>query len=372
MDFNAPMHALWSYFNSPSTGTTPPANQPTSNQAGYAPMPAPGTYKPQPLTPPPTGMSTTSGMTAVGGGPGMSPYNFRHSASGKPIADLPKPDEVTIDIYPTSHYLVPTDLNKGTPWAAQKVPTGFLDGLAYAEAKARQVGGFENETLKQFLPLATRESRYLDYGNNGVYVNQFTPPPKHLNNLIEKSNSLQAQYNKLDDQYEKALSMGNKVLASDLNLKRADIKMNQRKIDDSILADPKWESRSDKYQNVTKKALELGLKQSENQELIRDNNGRGNIVSKADVYRAAKDDPYAIKALHVPLALYNKQIENKGAKGLALTKRYVGGGQEAEVRNAQEAEIGQNVYTHPKNRPVLDYYNQRLKHHSTNIKTKSF
>jgi len=351
MDFNAPMQALWSYFNGKGDGSTPPVNQAPQQQnlSSYTP-------------------TTVSAQTSTPGtyGPLASKWNVSPT-TGKPIADTPHPDEVTMDIYPTIHSLEPTKINRGKPWAGQKVPTGFLDGLAYAETKARNVGGFDEDTLKQFLPLATRESRYSDYGNNGVNVDYRTPPPAKLAPLISKADALKAEETRLETLSQKAYQSKNNEAFGDLVLKRKNIKMQREKLDNEILANPDWVSRANSYKDITSKAEQLGLKRSENQELIRDSKGR--IISKVDVYRAKDTDPYAIKALHVPLALYNKKIaENPNATGLELTKRFVGAGEAADARNKQEAHIGSNIYTHKKNKPILEYYNSRLKHHSTNIK----
>ena len=348
MDFNAPLNALWNYFNGTGKGATPPVNQAPAQQglSSYTPV-------------------TRSAQTSTPGtyGPLTSKWNVSPT-TGKPIADTPHPDEVTMDIYPTIHSLEPTKINRGKPWAGQKVPTGFLDGLAYAEAKARNVGGFDEDTLKQFLPLAARESRYSDYGNNGVNVDYRTPPPVKLTPLISKADALKAEESRLETLAQKAYQSKNNEAFGDLVLKRKNIKMQREKLDNEILSSPDWVSRANSYKDITSKAEQLGLKRSENQELIRDS--KGNIISKVDVYRAKDTDPYAIKALHVPLALYNKKIaENPNATGLELTKRFVGAGEAAVARNKQEAHIGSNIYTHIKNKPVLDYYTQRVQHHST-------
>lgn len=327
MDFNAPMNALWNYIHGTNAGATP-ANQPTPQGAMLA--------GPQ-ATPP------------------QQQLQWLRGPNKKAIADKPDPDEVSLDVYPTIHSLQPTKLNKGTPWAAQKIPTGYLDGLAYAEAKARAAGGFDEDTLKQFLPLATRESRYhkgTAYGNNSVLVDYKTPPPKDLQGIIDQSNI----YAKLEN---KALDSGNTSVYNDFRKKR-------EALDAQLLADTRWKSRADSYHDVTNKAIQLGLPPSTNQEIIRDEK-TGMFKTKADRYMAADNAPYAIKALHVPLALYNKQVgEGNNVSGLALTKKFVGGGREATIRNKQEAQIADAIY-HPKNKPVLDYYTQRVQHHTPNV-----
>lgn len=271
----------------------------------------------------------------------------------KPTAEKPDPDEITINAYPTIHSLQPTKLNEGKPWAAQKVPTGYLDGLAYAKAKAEAVGGLDPETINQFLPLALRESRYhlgTAYGNNGVYVDYKTPPPKDLQSTVDQSNI----YAKLERQ---AFDSGNMKVYEDFKSKREEL-------DAKLLADPRWQSRADSYHRVTKYVKDLGLPQTTRQEITRDD--KGNFVGKSDVYMAEDNAPYAIKALHVPLALYNKRYgEDRSGKGLELTKTFVGGGKEAVARNKQEAHIG-NALEHEKNKPMLDYYNARYQHHKQN------
>jgi len=317
---------------------------------GYAPQPAPGTNPPavNPNAP--------------------NPYNYR-MVNGKPVADLPEPGERTLDVFPTVHSLEPTKLNKGTPWAGQKVPEEYLGGLAYAQAKAKSIGLLDDQTLNQMLPLATRESRYKDYGNNGVLVDYKTPPPKELEATISESNKLRSQELKLESQIDKAYRLKNMPLFGDLVLKRKQLETQREKLDSKILANPTWISRAESYNDISDKVEKLGLQRSTNQELIRDQQGR--IVSKADVYRAHELDTYETKALHVPLALYNKKFENPGAKGLDLTKKFVGGGKEAEARNRQEAEIGNNIYTHKKNKPVMDYYtNQYNKYYTEMSKGK--
>lgn len=320
MDWNAPMHALWSFFNPQGSNSAPaaPSSQP-------------------------------SGFTAV-----SAPVSLHHGVF-QAKAEVADPDEVTIKAYPTKHYLEPTKLNEGKPWAAQEIPTGYIDGLAYAKAKAKQVGGLDDETLNQFLPLAIRESRYHNgtaYGNNGVYVDYKTPPPKDLQPIINRSNVLA----KIENE---AWNSGNFKLSEEFRLKR-------EAEDAKLLADPRWQSRADSYHNVTKYAKDLGLEQSTRQEITR-NKETGEFIGKADVYMADNNAPYATKALHVPLALYNKKYgENKKGSGLELTKSFVGSGEAAQIRNDQEAHIGESIY-HPKNQELLDYYINRYAHHATNL-----
>ena len=338
------LQSLLSYFNNLTSGNNPPA--------GYTP----GTTTTQ-APPVANQMGTTT-----------SPYNYRY-VNGKPVADLPEPGEETLDVYPTIHSLEPTKLNKGTPWAGQKVPVEYLNGLAYAQAKSKSIGLLDDQTLNQMLPLATRESRYKDYGNNGVFVDYKTPPPKELEGIISESNALRAQELKLESQKDKAYKLKNMTLFGDLVLKQKDLEMKRQKLDDQILSNENWISRAESYKDISDKVEKLGLQPSMNQELIRDKQGR--IVSKADVYRAHDLDTYETKALHVPLALYNKKYENPEAKGLALTKTFVGGGPAATARNKQEAEIGRNIYSHPKNKPVMDYYtNQYNKYYTQMSKGK--
>ena len=328
MDWNAPMHALWSYFNSPTDGATTPTNQPTP-QGGMLAGPQ--------ATPPQQQLQWLTGPNK------------------KAIADRPDPDEISLDVYPTIHSLEPTKLNDGKPWAGQKIPTGYLDGLAYAEAKARAVGGLDEDTLKQFLPLATRESRYhkgTAYGNNSVLVNYKTPPPKDLQGIIEQSNTYASLENR-------AFDSGNISIAEEFKKKR-------EALDNQLLADPRWKSRADSYHKVTKYATDLGLPQSTTQEIVRDEK-TGKFITKADRYMAEDNAPYAVKALHVPLALYNKKVgEGNDVSGLDLTKKFVGGGKAANIRNKQEEHISEAMY-HPKNKPVLDYYTQRVQHHTPTV-----
>jgi hypothetical protein len=315
------------------SGATPPINQAPAQQSIVQLMQQQGQM---PATPNPKQIQWRASPT-----------------TGKPIADLPDPDEVALDVYPTIHSLQPTKLNEGKPWAGQKIPTGYLDGLAYAEHKAREVGGLDEDTLKQFLPLATRESRYhkgTAYGNNGVLVNYKTPPPKDLQGIINESTT----YAKLAN---KAFDSGNMGVFNEFDKKRAALEAQ-------LLADPRWKSRADSYHKVTKYATDLGLKQSTNQEIIRDPKTQ-DFIGKADRYIADDEAPYATKALHVPLALYNKRYgENRKGSGLDLTKKFIGGGKDAVARSKHEAEITEAIY-HPKNKPVLDYYTQRVQHHST-------
>ena len=326
MDFNAPMNALWNYFNGNKATKVQPAPQMQQGALTQGPKLVPSSQQ---------------------------QLQWRTGTNKKPVADLPDPDEVALDVYPTIHSLQPTKLNKGTPWAGQKIPTGYLDGLAYAEHKAREVGGLDEDTLKQFLPLATRESRYHEgtaYGNNGVFVNYKTPPPKDLQGIIDQSNTYASLENR-------AYDSGNMRVFDEFNKKRV-------ALDAQLLADPRWKSRAESYHKVTKYATDLGLEQSTNQEIIRDP-VTFKLIGKADRYMAADNAPYAIKALHVPLALYNKRYgEDREGSGLELTKKFIGGGKEANARSKHEAQITEAIY-HPKNKAVLDYYTERIKHHST-------
>ena len=352
MAFVNPLSQFLNYINGNGSGSAPPVTQtPTpSNVSGYTPVTASSPMHPT--------------IINAGGAHGFSPYNYRYSnTTGKPVADLPRPEEDTVLAFPTIHSLQPTRLNEGKPWAGQKVPTGYLDGLAYAENQAKRVGGFDDQTLKQFLPLGIRESRYNDYGNNGVWVDYKTPPPKELQGVIAQSNAAAAQEIRFRKLGENAKKNHRLDLADDMKLQENLAKRQKEKFDETILSNPNWNSRSSIYKDITNKAQELGLPQSTRQEVIR-NKETGQLIGKADVYRASEKDSYSTKALHVPLALYNKMKENPHLAGLNLTKRYIGSGVEADARSKQEAEISKNIYTHLKNKPLLDYYNSRKVHHS--------
>ena len=325
MDFNAPMQALWSYFNGNKAPITP-AVAPPITDSGQAHIP-------------------------------------RYDAKRNPLADLPLPTEKTVDVYPTANYLIPTKENQGKPQAALKLPVDYVNSLAKAKAKSKSLNLLDDETHDQMLPLAIREGRFDDYGNNGVYVDHKTPPPKHLNDLISKSNDYALKLKQMEMKSKQAAKVGNKDLENHYDSLAEKLKESVETIDAKLLADPNWTSRAESYKDITDKALKLGLKQSTNQETIRDP-VTGKLLSKADVYRASVKDSYDTKALHVPLALYVKSKEQPGLKGLKLSKYYIGAGPDADARIAQQAEIYKNL-THPKNKDFYNAYNNLANQHYT-------
>ena len=325
MDFNAPMQALIGYFN--------------------------GNKAPIPQAAPP----------AVA--PIVQSHAPRYDKKRNPLSDLPLPNEKTVDIYPTANYLVPTKENKGIPQAALKVPVDYINSLARARGKSKSIGLLDDETHDQMLPLAIRESRFDDYGNNGVYVDYRTPPPKHLNDVIAKSNDLALKQRQMEMKSKIAAKAGNKDLEYHYDTLSMKLQESVEALDAKLLADPNWTSRAEAYKDITDKALKLGLKQSTNQETIRDK-VTGKLISKADVYRTGAKDSYDTRALHVPLALYVKSKEQPGLKGLALAKYYIGSGKDADIRIKQQAEIYKNL-THLKNKDIYNAYNNLSNEHYT-------
>ena len=322
MDFNAPMHALWSYFN------------------GTPVQSAPAPVKQE-----------------------VQAHEMRFDKNRNPLADLPLPNEKTVDIYPTANYLVPTKENNGTPQAALKVPVDYINSLAKAKAKSKSIGLLDDETHDQMLPLAIRESRFDDYGNNGVYVDYKTPPPKYLNEIITRSNDFALKQKEMEMKSKLAARIGNKDLEYKYDSLAMKLQDSVKAEDAKLLSDSNWTSRAESYKDITDKANQLGLKQSTNQEIIRDKT-TGKLISKADVYRSGPKDSYDTRALHVPLALYVKSKEQPGLKGLALAKYYIGSGKDADIKIAQQAEIYKNL-THLKNKDIYNAYNNLSNDHYT-------
>ena len=341
--------SLLSYFNGSGSGATPPVNQATGTSvSGYAGPSTTGTYSPLPQ--PPASVQ-------------YMPHIPQFDKNKRPIADIPLPNEKTVDIYPTANYLVPTRENKGIPQAALKVPVDYINSLAKARGRSKSIGLLDDETHDQMLPLAIRESRFDDYGNNGVYVDHKTPPPKHLNDLISKSNDEALKLKQMEMKSKIAEKAGNKDLKNHYDSLVSKLKDSVETMDAKLLADSSWQSRAESYKDITDKALKLGLKQSTNQETIRDT-VTGKLLSKADVYRTSARDSYDTRALHVPLALYVKSKEQPGLKGLALAKYYIGSGKDANTRIKQQAEIYKNL-THLKNKDIYNAYNNLSNEHYT-------
>ena len=341
--------SILSYFNGSGDGATPPVNQATGKSvSGYAGPSTTGTYSPLPQPPAPVQ---------------YMPHIPQFDKNKRPIADIPLPNEKTVDIYPTANYLMPTKENQGKPQAALKVPVDYVNSLAKAKARSKSLNLLDDETHDQMLPLAIREARFDDYGNNGVYVDHKTPPPKHLNDLISKSNDYALKLKQMEMKSKIAAKAGNKDLQNHYDSLAEKLKDSVETIDAKLLSDPSWTSRASSYKDITDKALKLGLKQSTNQETIRDT-VTGKLLSKADVYRAGPRDSYDTRALHVPLALYVKSKEQPGLKGLKLSKYYIGDGPDADARIAQQAEIYKNL-THPKNKDFYNAYNNLANQHYT-------
>jgi hypothetical protein len=337
MDFSNPLSTLLSYVTGSSDAeaapATPSSYSPTATQA-------PAQFVPM---------------------PGVNVHIMRFDKNKNPIADLPLPNEKTVDVYPTQNYLVPTKENGGKPQAPLKLPVDYVNSMAKAKAKSESIGLLDKESTEQLLPLAIREARFDDYGNNGVFVDYKTPPPKYLQPIIEKSNDIALRQKELEMKSKLAEKAGNKELSAQYDEMIYKLDGQLKKEDEKLLSDPNWTSRANSYKDINDKIAQLGLKQSTNQEIIRDK-VTGRLISKADVYRSGAKDSYDIRALHVPLALYVKSKEQPGLKGLNLSRAYIGDGKDADVRIAQQAEIYQNLL-HPKNKDLYNAYNNLSNQH---------
>lgn len=303
---------------------------------------------------PPTSSSTTSSPIGVAVPHQILKQTFTPSGGvgklrGINVAEQPKSNEETIDVYPTIHSLEPTNLNRGTPWAGQKVPKGYIEGVAKAAVLAESLPEvFTKKDIKELLPLAVRESRYHNdtaYGINQVDVNYKTPPPKNIMPLIEQATAIKKAELKSD------------------NLGEIQALIKQRQlIEKDILSNRSWVSRADSYHNttniITKK---LGLKQSEHQELTYDKTG--NFIGKVDRYRAEPGDDYSTKAKYILAAFANKRVgEDRSGPS---SKSFIGGGKEAAVRYNQQEEIDSAIQNHEKNKAFKEYFDSQIKYYKS-------
>lgn len=327
MDWNAPMQALWSYFNGSNS----------QDQAPSVSVPQQLAQQAQIM------MQGKAGLAAL--------KNY------KPIADKPTPGEATVKFYPTRNYLEPTDVNKGTPWAPYEMPVTSFAALANAEALARHHNIIDPETANYMLSGATREGRHDDYGVNKVDINYYSPPPKHLQGMIENSNQVAADINNLTKAEERAVKLGDLDSAARYRTKRSGLEADLTLLDSMILKDEKWVGTGP-YKELTKKAELLGIPVSTNQELIRDPN-TGKLITKVDRYLPQGTQEQ--KAKYVPLALANKIQELGGkAKGVDVYRAFIGGGKAANIRANQQEQMNDYITQHPKNKDSLYAYKKTM------------
>jgi hypothetical protein len=335
MDWNAPMHALWSYFNSPTDGATTPVNQtPTQGPVGGLAqmMQAAGQQQ-----------STMSGGGNI----------------AKATAETPKPGEATVKFYPSKDYVDPTDLNKGTPWAPLQMPVTAFKSLAKADAESRDLNIIDPETSKYILSGGLREGRWQDYGVNQIDVNYKTPPPSHLRSMVANSDKVAADLKAAQLAERDANRKGDVEGSVKHHRNIQSLQANLSMLDDLILKDEKW-TGAKSHAELTKKAQLLGLPQSTNQELIRDKD-TGKLITKVDRYRPDYNQSQDERAKFVPFALANKIDELGGkAKGLQVYQAFIGGGPLAKIRANQQHSFNEYVTEHPKNKDSHNAYQKTM------------
>jgi hypothetical protein len=313
MDFNAPMQALWSYFNGNNATKVQPAPQPTQSSGGGLAK-GPGVYKP-----------------------------FR-----------PPENESYVDFYPTQKYI---DKNQ----APMKVPLSQLDALAKSEAIARKKGYFNDDTLKYYLPSALAEGRWdkADYGVNYASVNYGTNETKAAKEARLKAKDYHDQFMTLVEnhhQVPKGINLSPTVEA----LHREQNKYNAIPLDDRV-----W-GGTEKQQRLRQIADELGVGHLAQQvtSIPKDKTE----YAKYDYYDPQTTQDINERASLKTLALANKYHENNGKlQGLPLWERYNGSGWEARryVRRLKEAD---DLLYHPKNKDSHNVYKNRVKYWEDKLK----
>lgn len=335
MDFNAPMNALWNYFNGNKATKIQPAPQPTQGPVGgLAQM---------------MQVASQQGMARSGGGSGKARY----------IAEKPEPGEATVKFYPSKDYVDPTDLNKGTPWAPLQMPVTAFKSLAKADAESRDLNIIDPETSKYILSGGLREGRWGDYGVNQVDVNYKTPPPPHLRSMVANSDRVAADLKAAQLAEQEAIKKGNVDAFVKHHRNIQGLQANLSLLDDLILKDEKW-TGAKSHAELTKKAQLLGLPESTNQELIRDKN-TGKLLTKVDRYRPDYSRSQDERAKFLPFALANKIDELGGkVKGLQVYQAFIGGGPLAKIRANQQNSFNDYVTEHPKNKDSHNAYQKTM------------
>jgi len=318
MDWNAPMQALWSYFHGNNDGNSQQSDIQAQQQLGLA------------------NTQALQGMLQGG-----VPFHGQ--------ADKPPKGEATVKFYPTKDYIEPTETNKGTAWAPLQMPVTSFTSLAKAHAEALDKNIIPKETADYILSGATREGRWDDYGVNHVAVNYYSPPPKHLQPMVENSNRVAAEINQLKKAEERSVRLGDTDSSVKYRTKRKGLEADLTLLDEMILKDEKW-TGTGPYNELSRKAELLGIPRSTNQEIVRDPE-TGKLKTKVDVYRPTSQMTQDERAKYVPFALANKSQELGGRlKGLPVYQAFIGGGKEARIRAAQQSEMHDYITQHPKNR----------------------
>ena len=336
MDFNAPMNALWNYFNGNKATKVQPAPQMKQGPVGGLAqmMQAAGQ---QPM--------------AMSGGGKVGKVRY--------IAEKPEPGEATVKFYPTKDYIHPTETNKGTAWAPLQMPVTAFKSLAKAHAEALDLNIIDSDTSKYILSGGLREGRWGDYGVNQVDVNYKTPPPPHLRSMVANSDKVAADLKAAQLAEQEAIKKGNVDASVKHHRNIQSLQANLSLLDDLILKDEKW-TGAKSHAELTKKAQLLGLPESTNQELIRDKN-TGKLLTKVDRYRPDYSRSQDERARFVPFALANKIDElPKGAKGLRVYQAFIGGGPLAKIRAGQQSEMQDYVTEHPKNKDSHNAYQKTM------------
>lgn len=261
----------------------------------------------------------------------------------------------TVDFYPTQDYIVPTETNKGKPWAAFKVPLPALEALAKSQAVAEHKGYLDPETTQYYLASALKEGRWHDFGVNEVDINTRLPETDMFKQVSKRREEL---YQQNKSRVSKEDQKGHdKYGYVDPKLVPGMDRLNNLYYSEAVWPTDKV---PDSTEQLRQTMYQLGFPQR-NTDVIPAGSGYG----KFDVYHPGyafldkEQKQYDVNALDRNAALKTAAIINKiqenNVTGLKAWERYNGDGPKArEYRNKVE-EI-HNLLDHPKNKDMKKFY----------------
>lgn len=273
-----------------------------------------------------------------------------------------------VGFYPTQDYLVPTQRNKNTPWAAMKVPMDSFRALAESQAIAEEKGLLSPETTKYYLASALKEGRWEDYGVNEVPLNYTTAPPANIAKNIAASADYDRQREILDKYVSNKPFEESTALRARFNPTLTALRDEGEKLKVGGYPDKAW-SPGPTYKKLRSFADALGLDDPTSEEIDK---GAKYGVYRPMMFNSELDTPENIKngyrrnAAIKTLALINK-VHESGLEGLKAWERYNGAGPDARKYRRQIEAIHENL-SHEKNKDMVAAYNNLVNQYRLEIR----
>ena len=276
-----------------------------------------------------------------------------------------QPTEVSF--YPTQDYLEPTERNKGTPWAAMKMPLESYRALARSQAIAEHNGLVDPETAKYYLASALTEGRFADYGVNQVDLNYGTGAPSNIAPQIKQATEYETQRDRLHKLISKEPTEEQRRKLSKFYSPTLNALYNESdKLKEAGYADKAWTPGAS-YGRLRGIADTLGL-DDPNAEEIQYGAKYGRYYPTVD--QIGNDiiptEGYHRNAAIKTLGLVNK-IQESGKTGLDAWQAFNGKGPDARRYRQRVSDAYDNL-SNEKNKDMWNAYNNLVKQYKEELK----